>query len=275
MQNITETTNAMLNTITIPVSDYNSLKEQVDSLNREIGSKDQLIENLKSNEKVISKTIRITPYGPNETTIENIGLGELKDTLRQEIKNDFIKRIEDANNEAIELNYKILDLKAEGDQKDLILTEIRTNHDREINNLNKKERLRLNDLKEDYQEQLQKKNKFIEELKDEIEKIKEDKTDAQVEEQRNKEIIDLKAKIAQLEEELASLRSMNFFKRLTYSRKVTDAEKAVAREKARLDKVTQETGTTYVKENGKIRKNETSNYQDYSLFVNNYFRWLL
>ena len=256
MQNITEkqtTMNPNMNTVTIPLSEFTSLKDKVESLNREIGCNNQLIENLKDNQKVIRETIIRAPYDRDKTVKEIIGLSEVKEELKIEVKKSFeaeLLSLEQAN-EKLEKELKSVkrSLKLEQEEKSSAIDTIRTEYRRDSDQLSK-----------DYRKSSDKWREKIASLEEEIVKIKESKTDVEVEKARNKEIIDLKARISLLEEELSAFESMNFFKRLVARRKVNDAEKQVAKEKARLIEVTNNIGTTYVRENGKTRRAEKPNF---------------
>ena len=260
MQNITEkqtTMNPNMNTVTIPLSEFTSLKDKVESLNREIGCNNQLIENLKDNQKVIRETIIRAPYDRDKTVKEIIGLSEVKEELKSEVKKSFeaeLLSLEQAN-EKLEKELKSVkrSLKLEQEDKASTIDTIRTEYRRESEQLGK-----------DYRKSTEKHREKIASLEEEIVKIKESKTDVEVEEARNKEIIDLKTRITLLEEELSAFESMNFFKRLISRRKANDAEKQVAKEKARLQDVSDRIGTTYIREDGKTRKSNFGSYMNWN-----------
>lgn len=75
-------------------------------------------------------------------------------------------------------------------------------------------------LRERKDKEIQASLERITELKNEIIKIKNNKTDKELEEKRKKEIADLNERIVELEEEIEHLKSIGLFKRMWY--KITD-----------------------------------------------------
>jgi len=249
MQTFTEKTNSMeqnISIVTIPLSEYSSLKDKVESLSREVGSKTELIQNLKDNQSIIRETIVEGNYG-RKVTKEVVGIDTIKEELRKELENTLEKENKNLLSEVKELKRNNTYLGSLLEDKDAAC-------ELKIDKLNRENKRTLHIMREDYTENLEKKNEKIEKLQQEIQKIKDSKTDKEVEEARNKEILDLKTRISLLEEELARYEAMNFFKRLVTRKVASAAEKEVAKEKARLKKVTSQVGVTYVKEDGRIER---------------------
>lgn len=251
MHNITDIkTNFMseMNTVTVPVSEFTSLKEQVNSLNREVGAKEQLIQNLKDNQKVIREKVSNDYSGSKVVSRETLGLEEVTDTLRKELKGSFEKEIS-------KLEKTVESLTSSNKGLTTINKEQSEDYSENLNKIQRDTNKRIVELKDDYREQLEKKAEKINALLEEIQKIKDSKTDKEVEEARNKEILDLKTRISLLEDELSVYSNMSFFKRIFTVRKANAADKEVAKEKARLEYVTNRTGVTYVSEDGNLYKN--------------------
>jgi len=95
--------------------------------------------------------------------------------------------------------------------------------------------------RESYEDEIEKLQKAKQSLIQEIKKVKDSKTDKEVNAQRKQEIIDLKVRIAELETEIKNLGSINFVKRVWHKMTNRKAVVAAIKEKQvkewRVDKI--------------------------------------
>jgi DNA repair exonuclease SbcCD ATPase subunit len=193
--------------------------------------------------------------------VEFVNLTEVERMVEDKAKNDVKVKLTDLENKVESLND---DLKRARETHNEFSDKL-TEKEKATSKLRAAHREALEDEKETYDKNIKKLKKAVDEdvkeyketisdLKEEIKKIKDSKTDAEVEEKRNKEIKDLKGRIKDLEKTIEELGSMNFFKRVFKLRTIS-AEKLVAQsELLEREKNANAVGTTWVKENNKYRK---------------------
>jgi len=227
--------------------EINSLNNQVSSLQRELGSEEEhnqtlrnQIEELKSKQpevRIITSKPVSNRYGDTytESTIEYRNLSSVQDDIRKEIEAKYKKDLDKS-----EATIKSLNKDLESKQ-DFYHNEIKKIESR-YENYSLGNRLSFEADKRALDEREIKKDLKIKELKEEIEKIKNDKTDEQLAKQREEEIKTLKDRIEELEASVANLTSTNIFKRiwnaiLDKNARVA-AQKELLKKKEKADKIT-------------------------------------
>ena len=280
--------NGTLRTATISTDEYKALLSEANSLRERIGSADESnkrlereIATLKEKQPLVKvihyeeKTNREYNYDRNDWDeyhykdvkhTEFINLSDVTSMVTNQIKKE-------TENENQSLKNKVRSLKLELEYAED--TEGRI--ERELNKELSKRTSELEDVKEQHEEKIKDLNKAykvdvsnyketIKDLKDEVIKVKDSKTDVEVEEKRNKEIKDLKARIKDLEKLVEELGSMNFIKRTFKLRKLSAEKLAAHKELLERERNANSIGTTWV-------KNGEHKYYKYGAFdeLNNWF----
>jgi hypothetical protein len=270
-----ETTNNLRST-TISLDEYNKLVNEASTLRETKGALQTTIQNLqdqiqKLNEK--QPVVKVIHYTTEQETHYDDWRDEVMDEeYRRQSRIEFIN-VDTATELAVtqakaQVSNEIRDLKddirrlkgqleSSGDDYSKVYKQWMKAE--QVNNEN------LAEKKEEYEKNLLKLKKAsdedaknyketIKELKEEIQKVKDNKTDIEIEEKRNKEIKDLKGRIKDLENTLVDLGKLNLVKRIFKLRTIS-AERLVAqKELLERENAANKVGTTRVKESGKYRK---------------------
>ncbi len=195
-----------------------SLKERVGSLKADKNNLEKKLTEEQKEVKIITARKKDSFIG-TFTEIESIetrNLGDVEELVSKKYKSDIDKK----DKEIKSLSNQIDDI-----------TFSYTRKSKELDNNYEDYRT---DLKLEY-------DKKIKDLKEELKKVKEDKTDKQETERRNKEILDLKLRIKELEKAIKNLTSINIFKRVwnaildTNARVV--AQKEILEKKEEIEKI--------------------------------------
>jgi len=201
-------------------ADKQSLQNTINSLNKEIGSKEALIEKLENDlaeakekqpeVRIITQERKVRDsWGCIEqtTSTEYKNLHLVQDDIRKEIDSTYKEQIDS-------LKKEITNLKEE-------LATIRENYNIRSKQLEFDYKKYRQEVELDYAEEklnvkkvVLDKDKEITLLKKELEKVKNDKTDEQLNEKRAQEIVDLRLRIEELELTIKEMESTNIFKRI-------------------------------------------------------------
>lgn len=211
------------------------LESKNDLLNQIVGElrtsnsklQQELRDKEKTTDKVIIKTRRSSsgPYGgytPDDISYKNLDdvVEDIRKTESKKLKVDTAK-----------LEEEVTDLELHNDKLAKKLNREIADRSDKITESKK----RLKDLYEKdheiYEKELEENQKRISDLKEEINKIKADKTDKQLAEKRKEEIIDLKSRVKELNEEVEKLSSINIVKKAWNKFTNFNAKKAALLEK--------------------------------------------
>jgi DNA repair exonuclease SbcCD ATPase subunit len=272
-----------LRTTTISLDEYNKLRDLNLNLKETIGAKDETVRNLNTkiaelNEKQpLVKVIHMEEtyddnyddYGDYEGRQKNYKHKKVEFINLTEVTGIALQKAREVSKEEIEA------LKYDVKQKEYTIKELRDNVDTVQEKLNSKDKQikklgkeqsesyleqeesynkKLKDMNKAYQEDTKNYKETIKELKEEIQKVKDSKTDAEIEEKRNQEIKDLKGRIKDLENMIAELGKLNFFKR-TFKLRTISAEKLAAQKQLlEREKNANAVGTTWTREGNKYRR---------------------
>jgi chromosome segregation ATPase len=184
------------------------LQVEIDSLNREMGAKDALVEKLDSTIKELKDSLPEVRFvtmvrerdswgcTTQEAKIEFRNLGAAQDEIRKELEKKYSNDIKELDSLKSELD----NLKKSYE------------NERKTNALDSK--IYKDTVRRDYLEKEKELTIRIEELEEELDKTLNDKTDAQEQERRSKEINSLKERIIVLENELKKTKGFGLFKRI-------------------------------------------------------------
>ena len=216
MENVTN--DKMVDKVLELTTELNSSKSTIDSLNREIGTQEGLIETLRQQiEDLKSKQpeVRIVKCKTKDTWFGTIQEDDVIDYRNLDsVKLDIEKVIEKKYKADIEkLEKELKSARSSLETKDADIDKARKNYDSETENTRLTYRLRTEELEREYKDKAAKKDLKIKELQEEITKVKEDKTDEQLEKLRTEEIANLKLQIKKLKGQVDEFISMNIFKR--------------------------------------------------------------
>jgi chromosome segregation ATPase len=271
----------LLRTTTIGLDEYNRLNESVNTQRALVGALEQQIENLK--EEIIKveekqPQVKVThlvnewndyddALYPKVNKVEFLNLPDVVSLANNTAKSIVKEKIDELESklEVEEKSYKQLQKRFD-DAKDLIdyknreLNKIKIKYDQEVTDAKEEYTKNVSTLKKAYSEDVDAYKETIKDLKEEVKKVKDSKTDEEVEKKRNQEIVDLKLRIRDLEKLIKELSNMNFFKRTFKLRSISTERLAAQKELIEREKKVNLIGTTWVKENGK--------YQTYDAFRN-------
>jgi len=287
--------NTLLRTTTISLDEYNKLKTEADSLKALNGGQSATINILNSKVSELQEKqpqVKVIHYTREYENSYNEWNDEMEEHPYDNVRKVEFVNLTDVTNLA--LSQAKAGVKAEVEQlkKDLegnkyTIKQLRDNVDTVQDRLDaemkhsKKASVKYLESLEEEEEKYNKNVKLLEkaakedstnyketikELKEEIQKVKDSKTDKEVEEKRNKEIRDLKLRIKDLESTIDELGKLNFVKRIfklrTISAEKLAAQKELLERKSAVDKI----GTTWVSKGGKYRK-----YDNFKETMNNIF----
>ena len=218
--------------------DLTNANSKIDGLNREMGSKNEYIANLdKQIQELNSKQpeVRITTQktydqwgDPHfDDKVEYFNLELVKSNLKKDLDKEYNSKIE-----KLEKDLKNTLKTLEG--KDEEIEKIRKSYDSERANIRQDYDLKSQELDREYRKKNDKKNQEIKELQEELEKVKTNKTDEELEKQRNEEILKLKLQIKELKKQIEEFLSFNIFKRTWYA--ITNKAVRVAAEKEVIER---------------------------------------
>jgi DNA repair exonuclease SbcCD ATPase subunit len=279
-----------IRTTTITLDEYDSLKRNLEAKDQMIGALEERVDHL--NDKVTEveekqPEVKIVHYKevwnnwrdemlPEEAKVEFTNLSEIETLAYNKAKVDYEQKLKELinNNKSLKDETERLDDIVASKNKQIstnfkiyndTISDLRVEYKDNISKLDKAYKADVNSYKE-----------TIKELKEEIQKVKDGKTDKEIEEKRNKEILDLKNRIKDLEKILEDLKSMNFFKRVFKLRTISAEKLAAQKELIEREKRANKVGTTWVKEGGKYRVynmyNEMKDY--FSNTINSFHvRW--
>jgi len=241
-----------LRTTTISLDEYNNLRDNIESLRRETGANEETIRHLEdklSEADDKNREVRVTHYTNNYSPwigdyslsvakVEFVNMADVEILADKKARSEVEAHIDELENKVIEYNNEV---KA---------------RERTITQLGEDNNVRVEDLKRAYNKDVKAYKETITDLKEEIQKVKDSKTDIEIEKKRNEEIKDLKGRIKDLESTIEELGKLNFFKR-TFKLRTISAEKLAAqKELLQRERRANAVGTTWVKEGGKYRKSE-------------------
>lgn len=200
-------------------ADKQSLQVKIDSLEREIGSKETLIEKLEEDLELAKEKqpeVRIVTQQRykdswgctnQETSIEYKNLSLVQDDIRKEIDITYKEQIKSLNDEVKSLTKELEGEKEKYDynSKRLELDYKKYSQDLEFNYMEKRLKAERTLAEKDIQ---------LKDLREILEQVKNDKTASQIAEKRAQEIIDLKLRIGELETTIKEMSSINIFKRI-------------------------------------------------------------
>ena len=256
-----------IRTTTITLDEYDSLKRNLEAKDQMIGALEERVDHL--NDKVTEveekqPEVKIVHYKevwnnwrdemlPQEAKVEFTNLSEIETLAYNKAKVDYehkLKELITGNKllkEEIEhlednINSKSKHINSQYKTYNDTISDLRVEYKDNISKLDKAYKTDVNSYKE-----------TIKELKEEIQKVKDGKTDKEIEEKRNKEILDLKNRIKDLEKILEELKSMNFFKRVFKLRTISAEKLAAQKELVERENRANKVGTTWVKEGGKVK----------------------
>jgi len=272
-----------LRVTTISLNEYDNLRDNETRLRELVGAKEETINNLRTKiselqekqpeVKVIHgyKHTYHDDWDGDDTTsfdvekVEFINLNEVERLASDKAKSEVKDKVEGLENETETLKKslkhtreQIETLGEKIEEKDRLIKKNKSVHTAELEEEKETYNKNIKKLKTAANQDAEEYKENIKDLKEEIKKIKDNKTDIEVEEKRNKEIKDLKGRIKDLETMIAELGKLNFFKRVWKLRKFTNeallVHEALLERKENANKV----GTTWVKENGKYSKSHNA-----------------
>lgn len=264
---------------TISLDEYNSLKDQVTTLRERVGSKDAQVDLLHSKIQELQEQqplVKVVHYREKyddwddsfiqaQDSIQFMNLGEVTELAKKEANAKVEARIKELENklEQEENNVKQVTKvrKAEVDNMreeiDTLRKQMKKAEKESLSMLKEKEEEYVENLKASekaYNKDVAAYKETINDLKQEIKNIKEDKTQLDIEKKRNEEIKTLKGRIADLEKILNDLKNTSFLKRLTKLRHIeleqNKAEQELVERRRKVDNI----GTSWVVEGNKVRK---------------------
>jgi len=268
-----------LRTTTISLDEYNNLKDQTLALRERIGSKDAEVNLLHSKIQELQEQqplVKIVhyrekyndwddEYTPAYDSVQFMNLGEVTELAKKEANAKVEARIKELeekletaenNNEQI-TRVRKLEVDDLREEISSLKKQMKKTEKENFSLLKEKEEEYIESLKQSkkaYDKDVTAYKETIDDLKQEIKNIKEDKTQLDIEKKRNEEIKTLKGRIADLEKILNDLKNTSFLKRLTKLRHIeleqNKAVQEIVEKKRRADSI----GTSWVVEGTKVRK---------------------
>lgn len=216
-------------------------QEVINALNREVGTKNALVDSLnKQLEEAKAKQpeIRVIKPSPKrnswgdvvgETTeiVEYRNLSSIQDDIRKELEAKYKKDLESNEKTIKDLNKRLETLKDDQDRSIKVIESSYAKYTQDNQLEYEAKKLKLD-------KKLADKDLEIQKIREELEKVKTDKTDEQVAKQREEEITKLKLRIKDLEKTVKEMMNMNFLKRFWNS--ITNKAVRVAAEKEVIEK---------------------------------------
>lgn len=195
-----------LQTVSINLFEYDKLKEQIsskqkeiDNLNERIGDYKRTISEKSKDERI--KCIQIDEFGEETVTYQNLS------NLEKEAYEKAKKEVEKELAERKKLEYEIADLK-------LKAKEAERDYSANLSDLHHNNRNIRQEIRSEFTDKLDRKDDKIKSLEQELVKVKNDKTDEQLEKARKKEISQLNKIIAQQSKQIEELQNRSWFRRV-------------------------------------------------------------
>ncbi len=256
-----------LNTVTIPLAEYNSLTNETKTLREVKGTLQESIDNLQNRiselqeqqpkVKIIHLSEDIDDWDDERylqtNKVEFVNMTDVTTLANTVAKNQVKEKLDTLEFDVKRYKDEVKSLDDELDSKKKELQKVYSQKEEITKELKETQKDELKKLKKAYDKDIESYNEKIAELEEEITKIKENKTDAEVEAKRNEEIKTLKVRIKDLEGILSELKNLSFFKRISKLRKITLDQDAGRREYYDRERKADSIGTTWVKEGGKVR----------------------
>lgn len=256
-----------LNTVTIPLAEYNSLTNETKTLREVKGTLQESVNNLQNRiselqeqqpkVKIIHLSEDMDDWDDERylqtNKVEFVNMTDVTTLANTVAKNQVREKLDTLEFDVKRYKDEIKSLDNELDSKKKELQKVYSQKEEMTKELKETQKDELKKLKKAYDKDIESYNEKITELEEEIIKIKENKTDAEVEAKRNEEIKTLKVRIKDLEGILSELKNLSFFKRISKLRKITLDQDAGRREYYDRERKADSIGTTWVKEGGKVR----------------------
>jgi len=233
------TTEISVDRILALTAEKQTLENTIASLNREIGSKETLIEKLEDELEKIEKKqpeVRIITqerkkdswgWTDQTTSTEYKNLSLVQDDIRKEMDIKY-------NDEITSLKQSIKQLEKELietiDAHTLVTNKAKFENTKTIQTIN----LGCEEDRLNFEKIVTMKNRDIKELEEKIVKIQNDKTEEQLTKAREKEIVDLQVHIGELENIIKEMQSTNIFKHIWNS--ILNGKARVIAQKQLLEK---------------------------------------
>ena len=292
--------NTLLRTTTIGLDEYNRLVSEAVSKDREIGALSESNGTLRRqlNEKEekedqINPLVKVVHYDHHDNDYEdepwdeNVrtefrNLAEVQEIADKKAQKVTDNKIEEQKILIKELRDNIETVQDRVTTKERQITKLKLSYKEEIEDLNEVREKTLNNLEKAYDKDVTVYKETIKDLKEEIKKVKESKTDTEVEQKRNQEIKDLKARIKDLERIIAKVNASPFYKRWFVLHKLEVEQDKANQELKQREHDANNVGVTWVRDNEKVRelnsftsllKNRTSNAASYVWSITNLRNW--
>lgn len=251
------------NMVTISIHEYNSLRDREtllrDQLATESAVRISLVNRLEEKEKQEPKIIltKRNRWGDVNDTKEFVNMEFAKSLWEKEYKDELSKELDSLKSENIKL-------KREKESIENSIEDIEERRHADMARMNRKHHEAIDSINEEN-------SKKVKALKEEITKIKENKTDIEVETKRNKEIGDLKLRIRTLEKQIDAINDLPWYKRFVYNRQLVKDINKELREIAQNKSITDNIGYTWVNEESKTRENKGNKFNPNSTSISSWF----
>jgi|GEM_PF-7048941 chromosome segregation ATPase len=256
-----------LNTVTIPLAEYNSLTNETKTLREVKGTLQESINHLQTKVtelqeqqpkvKIIHLSKNIDDWDNERylqtNKVEFVNMADVTTLANTVAKNRVKKKLDALEFEVKRYKDEVKSLDNELDSKRKELQKAYSQKEEITNELKETQENELKKLKKAYDKDVESYNEKISELEEEIQKIKDNKTDAEIEAKRNEEIKTLKIRIKDLEGILTELKNLSFFKRISKLRNIILDQETGRREYYDRERKADSIGTTWVKEGSKIK----------------------
>ena len=264
--------NTLLRTTTIGLDEYNRLVSEAVSKDREIGSLSEsnntLRRQLNEKEEKEDQTnplVKIIHYEHYDNDYEdkpwdeNVytefrNLTEVQEIANKKAQKVTENKIEEQKNLIKELRDNVETVQDRINTKERQIQKIKTDHKEKLEDLDEERASVVKNLEKAYDKDVTLYKEAIKDLKEEIKKVKESKTDAEVEQKRNQEIKDLKARIKDLERIIAKVNASPFYKRWFVLHKLEVEQDKANQELKQRERDADNVGTTWVRDNEKVRE---------------------
>ena len=282
--------NTLLRTTTIGLDEYNRLVSEADNKDQLIGSLNQSISNLRNQldkkeekETETNSLVKIIHYEhhnndyDDESWDESVhtefrNLAEVQELANKKAQKVTENKIEEQKNLIKELRDNVETVQDRVTTKERQIQKIKTDHKEKLEDLDEERTKLVKNLDKAYDKDVTLYKETIKDLKEEIKKVKESKTDAEVEEKRNKEVKDLKTRIRDLERIIARVNDSPFYKRWFVLHKLETEQNKASQELKQREHDANNVGTTWVRDNEKVRELDsfTKMIKDRTIGVRNY-----
>lgn len=287
--------NTLLRTTTISLDEYNKLVSEVASLRETKGVLQNTMETIAKEKRQLEEKqplVKVVHYEHkygreyndyiddyeevdwlNMKKVDYVNLSDVTTMATSQAKKQFSSQIDSlktevqqmkATNDVLRDNIDTLENRIDVQNKQL--KKEKSEATEKLNDLREQQLKYIKAINKAYSLDTDNYKEAIKELKEEIKKVKDGKTDAEVEEKRNSEIKDLKNRIRDLERILNDLESSSFIERFFKLRKLVKEQNTAAVELREREIRADSVGITWVKEEGRTRK-----YNRFNDLVNKYW----